>query len=208
MTLKLVALLSGGIDSPVASHLMATVGSKVDLLYLDNRPFTDDKTIDVIQEIADELNKLHEDTRCYSGSFGDIQKMIAKDGNPHFRCLLCRRMMYRAGMKLAEKKGADALVTGESLGQVASQTMSNLKSVDEGIQIPIFRPLIGLDKTEVMEIAREIGTYEISTKPTTCCMLTPEEPRVRSTHQELKKEENNISADELVKKIEFEKIIS
>ncbi len=207
MNFKVVVLLSGGIDSPVASHLISEVGAEVNLLYLDNRPFTDDKTIDVIVEIAEHLIDTHGDMRCYSGSFGEVQKRIAKEGDPHFRCLLCRRMMYGSGKRLAEKVDADAIVTGESLGQVASQTLSNLSSVHKGINIPILRPLIGLDKTEIIEIAREIGTYESSIKPTTCCMLTPEEPRIRSDPTEIEEQEKNISASKLKKGITFERVL-
>ncbi len=203
---KVVVLISGGIDSPVAAHLMAQVGADVTLLHLDNRPFTDEKTIKTVKELVDRLKSIHKDIDCYSGNFGEIQKRIGKEGNKHFRCLLCRRMMYRAGEKLADKINASALVTGESLGQVASQTLSNLASVDEAVKIPIHRPLIGLDKTEVVNIAREIGTYEISIQPTICCMLTPDEPRVRSETVEIEDEETKIRLAEMAESIEFKKI--
>lgn len=206
MAQRVIVFLSGGIDSPVAAHLMSEVGAKVTLLYFDNRPFTDEKTIQTVKELSKRLDKIHEGVETYSAIFGEIQKEIGRNCNDHLRCILCRRMMFRVGERLAEKVDADALVTGESLGQVASQTLSNMATTDTAVDIPILRPLVGLDKTEIIEIAREIGTYDKSNQPTICCMLTPEKPRVRSEVEELLREEQEIDVSKLISSSAFEKI--
>jgi len=200
---KIIVLLSGGIDSPVAAHILAESGAEVSLLSLDNRPFTDDKTLKTVEELADRLKDLHGNITHHIGSFGHIQKKIATEGDRHLRCLLCRRMMYRAAERAAQNFSADAIATGESLGQVASQTLSNIAAVDEAVDITILRPLIGLDKNEIIDIAKEIGTYEISIQPTICCMLTPDEPSIRSEALEIKREEEKLDIQALIDEIEF-----
>ncbi|MBS3816328.1 MAG: 7-cyano-7-deazaguanine synthase [Candidatus Thermoplasmatota archaeon] len=206
MDYKVVVLISGGIDSPVAAHLLAEKGAEVSLLSLDNRPFTDESTLNIVDQLVEKLKERHEDISYHRGTFGHVQKHIASECDEHMRCLLCRRMMYRAASTLAEKIGADAIGTGESLGQVASQTLSNLESIDKDFEITIHRPLIGMDKNEVIEIGKKIGTYEISIQPSICCMLTPEEPRIRSDDFEIRNEEKRLDISDLMDQIEFKKI--
>ncbi len=206
MVAKVVNLLSAGIDSPVAAYLLADTGAEVTLLFLDIRPFTDDNTVDAAHELGERLKNLYPNITFYRCDFSSVEKAIAEKADRHFQCILCRRMMYKAAERLAEEIGADAISTGESLGQVASQTLSNLASEDTAVDIPVHRPLIGLDKEEVMRIARDIGTYEISTQPAVCCMLTPDGPRVASTVKEVEREEEKIRADALIERLIFEKV--
>lgn len=206
MAPKVVVLLSAGIDSPVAAHLLADAGFEVSLLYLDTRPFTDDRTVELVRELGKLLTDIHPDMDFYTSDFSGAEKGIAGNCNPHFQCILCRRMMYRAAKKLGDEIGAEAIATGESLGQVASQTLSNLVAEDDAVDITIHRPLIGLDKEEVITVAREIGTFDISTRPAVCCMLTPDGPRVRSTVKEVREQEEKMDVRGLVEGFIFQKV--
>ena len=206
MGYEVVALLSAGIDSPVASHLMAENGVTVHLLYLDSGTFTGEGTEEILFSLAIRLKELHPEMDLYEASFEKVQEQISSKADPHFQCVLCKRMMYRAAAKLADKVGADAIVTGESMGQVASQTLSNLGTQSSAVDVLIHRPLIGLDKNEIIEIAKDIGTYEISIQPSACCLLTPSNPRVKSDIGEAERIEEPIEPEHLIDSLEFKKI--
>lgn len=204
--IKAVNLLSNGIDSPVAAHLMKEARADVTLLNLDLRPFTDDKTIEITDDLVKSLVDIHPDIDAYRADFGLVQKALADSSFTHSRCLICRDLMYRAGEKLADKIGRDVISTGENLGQVASQTLSNLRTLDGSVDMDILRPLIGLDKNEIISIAREIGTFEISARGGVCCLLTPSGPKIKSEKRGLKEIEERLNLEELLDKIEFYKI--
>ncbi|MFW6041027.1 MAG: tRNA sulfurtransferase [Thermoplasmatota archaeon] len=203
---KVVSLLSGGIDSPVASYLLSEAGAEVILLNLDPGPFSSKKTKRIVNDLVKKLKRIDPKIRAYRAESSKIQESIAQNVNSHYRCLICRRMMFRTADKLVKEIGAAAIATGESLGQVASQTLSNIASEDEVISTPILRPLIGLDKTEIISIAREIDTYEISTRPSICCLLTPEKPRVKSRVKRVKEEENKLNVNRLIDALDFKEI--
>ncbi len=203
---RTVVLLSAGLDSPVAAYLMGESGAEVALLHLDNRPFTDDETVRAVEDLIYRLKEMDPSIIAYKTDFSNVQKSIAKNTNQRFQCILCRRMMYRVAEKLAKRIDADSISTGESLGQVASQTLSNLSSEDDSVEIEILRPLIGLDKKEIVDIAKEIATYEISTRPAVCCLLTPKGPKVSSTKKEVAMEENKIDVNGLLGSLKFEKM--
>lgn len=205
MGYKVVVLMSTGIDSPVAAHLMAEVGADVSLLHMDSGAFTGDNALDNLYSIYRKLKSIHQSIDLYEAFFEDIQREISTESDPHFQCVLCKRMMYRAAERLASEIDADAIVTGESMGQVASQTLSNLRTQNSVIDITIHRPLIGLDKNEIIEIAKKIGTYEISIRPGVCCSLTPDKPRVRSEIEELEKLEESLEYKPLIESIKIKK---
>ncbi len=164
-------MLSGGIDSPVAAWLMLQRGWDVEGLHLDNRPFTDDREIEKTRALAAHLG-----IALWMAPHGATQTAIAREADRHLQCLLCRRMMYRTATALAAQRSAQALINGESLGQVASQTLANLAVIDRVTDLPIVRPLIGLDKVEIERLARRAGTWELSTQPGLCCTIVPEKP--------------------------------
>ena len=197
--INLLSLISGGIDSPVATYLMLCSGAKVTALYLDNRPFTDkntkNKVIALVSRLA-EVSKIK--IKLFIAPHGQNQLLFARNCNRHVGCILCRRMMLRVGSALAQREGALGLVTGDSLGQVASQTLQNLKVESSAIDLPILRPLIGLDKLEIENIARKIGTYDISISPGLCCTIVPSKPSTNATLARILDEEKKVDIQSMV----------
>lgn len=178
---KVVSLLSAGIDSPVASWRMARRGAVVVGVHFSGRPQTNNQSELLVHDIGLHLQRCGGVGRIYFIPFGDLQKEISLSAPPDLRVLLYRRLMIRVAEAIAGAEKAKALVTGESLGQVASQTLSNIAAVDEAATLPVLRPLIGSDKLEIIAEARALGTYELSTQDhTDCCTLFM--PRNPETH--------------------------
>ena len=179
-----VSLLSAGIDSPVASWRLMRRGAGVVGVHFSGRPQTSDASERLVFELGDVLAHTGGLARIYVVPFGDLQKEIALASPPDLRVLLYRRLMIRVAEKIARVERAKALVTGESLGQVASQTLENIAAVDEAATLPVLRPLIGSDKLEIIADAERIGTYETSTTAhADCCTLFM--PRTPETHARL-----------------------
>ena len=181
---KVISLLSSGIDSPVASWRMLRRGAIVVGLHFSGRPQTSDTSEWLVQDIIEKLSPAGGFGRLYVVPFGDIQRRIARAVPDDLRIIMYRRMMFSFACRLSAIEHAKALVTGESLGQVASQTLENIMAVDEMSTIPVFRPLIGTDKREIMAEAERLGTLEISNqKAADCCTLFM--PRSPETHVRL-----------------------
>ena len=175
--MKLVSLMSNGIDSPVASYRMSLMGADVILLHMDNRPYTDDRSVENVKAIAERLREVTgKEFPLYMAPHGDNQAEISEKCDRHYQCVMCKRVMQRTARELAKMLGADAIVMGDSLGQVASQTLRNIRSENIGLDFPVIRPLIGMDKLEIEAIAKEIGTYDISVRPTDGCTIVPVGP--------------------------------
>jgi len=166
------ALLSGGIDSPVAAARMMRRGCRVSFVHFHSVPYLDRSSQEKTRDIVRRLVPYQGDAQLVMVPFGDVQKEIVTRVPPPPRVILYRRMMVRIASEIGARIGAEALVTGDSLGQVASQTMRNLAVVERASALPLFRPLIGMDKLEVSAEAERLGTFEISIEPDQdCCSL-------------------------------------
>ena len=199
---RVAVLLSGGIDSPVASWLMMKRGATVVFVHFYSYPYTDIASLEKVKELVKLLTVHQYHSRLYLVPFIDIQKEIVAHTPSDLRVVLYRRMMMRIAEMLAHNENAQALITGESLGQVASQTLPNIRVIDEAAQLPILRPLIGQDKIEIIEQAQRIGTYETSVLPyNDCCALfVPKHPVTNASIDIVKSAEENLDINTLVAK--------
>ncbi|WP_213975181.1 tRNA uracil 4-sulfurtransferase ThiI [Tepidanaerobacter acetatoxydans] len=196
---KAVLLLSGGIDSPVAAYMLMKRGVEIEPVYFHSFPFTSDRAKEKVIELCKVLAGYSGQMRLHVVNFTEVLKQISKDTPDEFLTIIMRRMMIRIAQEIAENVGAKALVTGESLGQVASQTMEALVATNEVATMPIFRPLIGCDKIEIMDIAKKIGTYDISIEPyADCCtVFVPQHPKTRPNLLSVQKAESGVDIKKL-----------
>jgi len=206
---KGLVLLSGGIDSPVASFMMAKRGMCINFVTFHSFPFTSRQALEKIKELTDILSIYTGKTRLYSMNILKIQEAINSKTKKELATILTRRVMMRLAERLSETMNYQALITGESLGQVASQTMGGLTCTNASMErLPVFRPLIGMDKTEIIDIAKEIGTYEKSIEPfeDSCVIFAPKHPVTNPKLEDVLAEEAKIeNYDELMAEIFEEK---
>ena len=206
---KGLVLLSGGIDSPVASFMMAKRGMRINFVTFHSFPFTSRQALEKIKELTDILSIYTGKTRLYSMNILKIQEAINSKTKKELATILTRRVMMRLAERLSEIMNYQALITGESLGQVASQTMGGLTCTNASMErLPVFRPLIGMDKTEIIDIAKEIGTYEKSIEPfeDSCVIFAPKHPVTNPKLEDVLAEEEKIeNYDELMTEIFEEK---
>jgi len=199
---KGLLLLSGGIDSPVAGFLMAKRGVEINTIHFHSYPFTSERAEEKVKTLVKILSSYTGKIKMYSVNILDIQKQINQNCPEDQITILSRRFMMRIAERVATDNEIDALITGESLGQVASQTMQSLAVTNASVNLPIFRPLIGLDKTEIIEIAKEINTYETSILPyDDCCTLfLPKHPVTKPRLKDIEESEKNLNVEELINK--------
>jgi thiamine biosynthesis protein ThiI len=173
-----LALLSGGIDSPVACYEIMKRGCRCDFLTFHSDPYTPPATIDKVRRIGHYLNKFQQPARLFICNLAPLQKLIRDKCNPRFRTVLYRRMMFRIAEAVAVRRKRYALLTGDSVGQVASQTIVNMATINQAIDMLVLRPLVGYDKNEAITIARKIGTFELSNEqvPDSCTVFAPSSP--------------------------------
>ena len=194
-----VMLMSGGIDSPVALDYLLRQGHEMVTVHMDNRPFTDDSPLAKVVDHLELLRtKYQQPIPLYLLPHGPTQIALMRNTDRHVGCVLCRRFMWRSAERMAEREQATFLATGEALGQVASQTLSNMRSATASVRLPIVRPLIGFDKHEIEARAKAIGTYTISTRPGVCCQAVPDKPATRSNLIQIVAEEERIDVDQMI----------
>ena len=185
---KVVVLLSSGIDSPVAAYLMMKRGCEVIALHCNNDPFSGPKVTELFNQLVDQLNLYAKGVPIKKRviDYGEYLQAAKENAPEKMTCVLCKSGMYHIAEKLAQKLGADAIVDGSSVGQVASQTLSNILATRYGVEMPILSPLIGLDKEEITAIAKEIGTFEISKIDDGGCSAVPKYPETRADLERVK----------------------
>jgi thiamine biosynthesis protein ThiI len=200
---RALVLLSGGLDSPVAAYRMMKRGLRCDFVHFSGRPFTSPESIYKAYALVGRLDRFQGDSRLYVVTFGQAQRRLATAGAGRLQVLSQRRLMMRVASALGGRLGADALVTGDSLGQVASQTLPNLAVVEEAAELPLLRPLIDRDKSEIVDAARALGTYDISILPDEdCCQLFSSKlASTRGQSDDLRRIERTADVEELVEQL-------
>ncbi|WP_039658028.1 tRNA uracil 4-sulfurtransferase ThiI [Clostridium tyrobutyricum] len=195
-------MLSGGIDSPVAGYMMARRGVILNCVYFHSHPYTSERAKEKVKDLANILKSYTGSINLFVAPFTEIQMQIIEKCREDELTIIMRRFMMRIACKLAEKYDVDSVTTGESIGQVASQTMAGLVVSNDTADRPVFRPLIAMDKVDIMDAARKIGTYNTSILPyeDCCTIFVPKHPKTKPRLEEIKKAESILDIDELVKK--------
>ena len=197
---RVMALLSGGIDSPVAAWMMMSRGCTVHAVHFHSAPHTSPASQDKVRRLARTLHRYQQSVHLMMVPFAPCQQEIVRNAPARLRVLLYRRFMMRIAERLARRANCEALVTGESVGQVASQTISNIGAVQAAVDLPILRPLVALDKEAISRRARRIGTFDISIEPhdDCCTFLVPANPATSSSAEELEAAESGLDVERLV----------
>ena len=193
-------LLSGGIDSPVAGYMIARRGVVIDAVHFHSFPHTSERAKEKVITLAELLSKYCGEIRLNVVPFTKIQEEIYEKCPDKYLTVIMRRYMMKIAEQAARRSGAGALITGESIGQVASQTLNALYCTDEAVKMPVFRPLIGMDKLEIMDIARKIGTYETSILPyeDCCTVFTPRHPATKPGLEKVNEAEMALEEEKLI----------
>jgi len=201
---KALTLLSGGIDSPVAAYMMAKRGLTVDMVHFWSPPYTSERALMKVENLCEKLSEYCGEIRLFSVNLTEAQEDIRDNCPEEYMTVLLRRLMFKIAVKLCEERYYSALITGESVGQVASQTPAAIICTDDVATLPVFRPVIGMDKIEITAIARKIGTFEISTLPyeDCCTVFTPRRPKLKPYLPDVQKLENRLNSELIQKALE------
>lgn len=200
---RALLLLSGGIDSPVAGYMIAKRGVEINALYFHTYPFTSERANEKVLQLKGILEEYCGKIKLYSLNMLEIHKAIREFCREEETTILARRFMMRIAEKIAQDNKMDMLITGESLGQVASQTMGSMAVIEDAVGMPILKPLVGLDKSEIIERAREIGTYETSILPydDCCSVFAPKHPLINPKLQNIKRSESKLNVQGLIEEV-------
>jgi tRNA uracil 4-sulfurtransferase len=203
MSGRALVLMSGGIDSPVAAYRMMRRGLRCSFLHFSGMPLTGPESVYKAYGLARQLDRYQTDTRLFVVAFGSAQRRLASSGAGKLQIVAQRRLMLKTGAVLARRLRAAALVTGDSLGQVSSQTLANITALDDAVDLPILRPLIGMDKGDIVAEARRIATLGISELPDQdcCSLLTPRQVETKARIEDLRKIEARLDADDLAQEL-------
>jgi thiamine biosynthesis protein ThiI len=203
MSGRALVLMSGGIDSPVAAYRMMRRGLRCGYLHFSGIPLTGPESVYKAYGLVRQLDRFQGDSRLFVVAFGKTQRRLASSGAGRLQIMAQRRLMLKTGEAMARRLRASALVTGDSLGQVSSQTLTNITALDDAVTLPILRPLIGLDKTEIIAEARTISTLGISELPDEdcCSLLTPRQAETRARIGDLRRIEARLDADDLAEEL-------
>ena len=195
-------LLSGGIDSPVAGYMMAKRGIHISAIHYVSPPYTSERARLKVEQLCEKMTDYCGNIAFFCVPFTEIQEAIKNNCPEEYFTIIMRRIMMEIAQQIAEKDECLALITGESVGQVASQTLSAIRCTDAVCRMPVFRPLIGMDKTEIVEISRKIDTFDISTLPyeDCCTVFTPKHPKVRPALSDVEKAQAEFDFSNLIKK--------
>ena len=207
---KGLLMLSGGIDSPVAGYLAMKRGIKIECVYFESPPHTSVMAKNKVKHLVEELTKYNPSITLHVVKFTDIQEAIYKNIDPTYMITIMRRMMYRISTKIMEKEGCLCLINGESVGQVASQTLTSMSTINSVTNVPVIRPVACLDKLEIIDISRKIGTYETSILPyeDCCTIFLPKHPVINPSIEKSIEYENSFDYNSLIDKaIETREII-
>ena len=203
MSGRALVLMSGGIDSPVAAYRMMRRGLRCGYLHFSGIPLTGPESVYKAYGLVRQLDQFQGNSRLFVVAFGNTQRRLASSGAGPLQIMAQRRLMLKTGAAMARRLRATALVTGDSLGQVSSQTLTNIAALDDAVSLPILRPLIGLDKSEIITQARTIKTLDISELPDEdcCSLLTPRQVETRARIGDLRRIEARLEADDLAEEL-------
>ena len=199
---RMVALVSGGIDSPVATYLMMKRGCDITILNFNNHPYTggsNDKIIKIFKKLNEYASG--SELKLYQVNYGDFLKKCTEEAPPRMTCVLCKSGMYQIAEKIAKQENALAIIDGSSVGQVASQTLPNILATRYSTTMPVLSPLIGLDKTEISEMAEKIGTFPISTLPDSGCSAAPKHPETNAVLEKVLEVQSEIKMEQELAKV-------